>query len=98
MTRDKLIEQGLLKPSDVIRVSDHAIIRYLERAGGYDAKANRIRSIIAFGAEIKPKNRLRKLLNNNFKHARYFHKNGLVVVLESGTAVTVYKYNAEDWL
>jgi len=88
----------------MIVVSEHAINQYFKRFGGKVSegkragKANKIRKIIAFGREIKPKNKMMKLLNNKCVNAKYFQYGGIVAVYADDAVVTVYKYEADKWL
>ncbi len=88
----------------MIVVSEHAINQHFKRFGGKPSegkrvgKANKIRKVIAFGREIKPKNKMMKLLNNNCTKAKYFQYGGIVAVYADDVVVTVYKYNADKWI
>jgi len=87
----------------MIVVSEHAIDQHFKRFGGKATegkrvgKANKIRKVIAFGIEIKPKNNMMKILNNNGVSAKYFLLGGIVAVYAQDVVVTVYKYNAKSW-
>ena len=83
---------------DKIKVSDHAVLQHLKRTGAIVSRHNKILRIVAFGEEIKPKNRLMKLLNNNCKKAKYYKYGALIAVVEENTVVTVYKYEPDKWL
>lgn len=80
-----------------MNVSDHAVLRHLERTGGMEARHNRVRKLVAFGKEIYPRDRLRKLLNHNCQIDRYYLKDDLVAVVSNDTVVTVYKFEPEKW-
>jgi len=88
----------------MIFVSKHAIDQHFLRFGGTVTedsiikKANKIRKVIAFGIEIKPKNKMMKLLNNNCVKTKYFMYGGIVAVYANNIVVTVYKYEADKWL
>lgn len=87
----------------MIVVSEHAIDQHFKRFGGKDTKekrvgkANKIRKIVAFGFEIRPKNKMMKLLNNNCVKTKYFQYGGIVAVYANDVVVTVYKYDPENW-
>jgi hypothetical protein len=88
----------------MIVVSEHAIDQHFKRFGGTPSegkrvgKANKIRKVVAFGLEIKPKAQMMKLLNNKCVRAKYYLLGGVVAVYADDVVVTVYKYNADKWL
>lgn len=81
-----------------VGVSDHAIIRFLERTGDLSKKIKSIKDIVIKGKEIEPKRKIMKLLNNECKESKYYTNYNMVAVVESGRIVTVYRYNEKEWV
>lgn len=79
-------------------VTDHAILRYLKHTKSRFSRENAILKIVAFGEEIKPKNKLKKLLEHDCKDAKYFTRGSIVAVVANKRIVTVYPYNPVNWL
>ena len=67
-----------------LRVSDHALLRFLERAGGLDAEA--LRASIAAGLERGFRAAKRIGLKDGEVHIR---ADGLVYVIRDDTVVTI---------
>lgn len=88
-----------------LTVSHHSIIRYRERSNQPNLSemrcANNLRSIVANGREMVPKNEVvavRQLLAHDCRLATYHSQNGLMVVVEEGSViVTVHSATAAKW-
>lgn len=86
-----------VRPVRGLRVTDHAIIRRLERTNSRFHHEQKLLKIVAFGKVVAPKNKLRKLLNNEFREAAYYTDGSLVVVVSDKAVVTCYQWKPADW-
>lgn len=82
-----------------LKVTDHALLRYLKRTGGDVSRRNKVRGIVAFGQQVKPKSdiaELRKILDHKRK-AKYYLRGAWLAVVVDDTVVTVYETRPEWW-
>lgn len=82
-----------------MRVTDHAMARYLTRTGGDRAIRGEIRRIVEEGRQIVSRVPVLKLLNNNFEDADYYELDGVVAVVSGSPAsvLTVMSYDKSKW-
>lgn len=84
------------------KVSPHAIQRFRERTGcnKSDYKVERRLRAMLLGARevpVKPEWRLTQLLNHCGRDARYFDRDGMILVLEGDLIRTVHMGQADRW-
>jgi hypothetical protein len=87
--------------NNTVAISDHAIVRYLERKNDprlLQAK-HEIKAIVESGVEVKPSDSLRRLLRHGIKETRYFLRKKSIVVVRDGLAITVLdaKKDQNEW-
>ena len=84
----------------VDEVTDHAIIKYLERHDKNKLKqlTNLIKEKILNGYEVYSKFPVKKLINNGFKKQRFIrHKNIVFVISEDNAVVTTLQWNNDSF-
>jgi len=87
-----------------IYITDHAKAKCIERFNISTKKTTHIRrveniilEIVGCGVELKPKINVVKLINNNYKDARYFMFRNKIAVLDELRVVTVYEYIKDNF-
>ena len=81
-------------------ISDHAVIRYLERTGSMDKIKEKITNgMVSNTAIIKPVNSVANAMTNKYRPTKTLHSRGtnLVYVIRENTLVTVIGYNEKLW-
>ena len=99
MTREDISKMLLTERKD--KVSDHAVVRYLER----DERQHKLRMVlneilygIENGVEVLPKDPVIKMLNHDYKTRRYVRSgNNVYVISEDGVVVTVLKWGTKEF-
>jgi len=71
-------------------ITDHALLRGLERFGGRTKLEGKIRRIVAFGKVLEKSSPLIELLNHNYKKAKHYMLAERIAVVVDNKVVTVY--------
>ena len=78
-------------------ITDHAIVQLLRRTSGLTTVENRIRKLAKHALEIKPKDKLSKLLTNGCKNSGYYLRDGMVLVVLGNKIITIYEFDHENF-
>jgi len=75
-----------------LEITNHSIIRYLERTENLLSVKEKITKIIKEGELVKPRNEASIIINNGFKICDYYRHGGLIaVVTKEGSVLTVMR-------
>ena len=78
-------------------ITDHAIVQLLRRTNSLTSVESRIRKLMKRSLEIKPKNKLSKLLANDCKDSKYYLRDGMVLVIFENKVITIYPFNHDTF-
>lgn len=82
-------------------VSQHAIQQWLQRTKctGRQAAQRQLLALARKGQEVrlKPRYRLRQLLDHRCKPATYLRSSGWILVISNGVILTVHRGRADRW-
>lgn len=75
-----------------MEITNHSIIRYLERTGNISGVKEKIERITKEGELVKPRNEASIIINNRFRICDYYRYGGLIAVVnKNGVILTVMR-------